>query len=408
MTEHHLGMLLIEIAFLLALTFLLASLLTRIRIPGILGALFIAMALHYTPLGENLLSSEIQVPLSLLADLGVVFLLFFIGIQIDPGEMRGLGRNIVWLTILNTITPFLLGIAVMLALDYGWVIAFVIGLTRMPTAEAVIVPVLDEFRLIRTRIGTFIIGAGVLDDIVEVILVGIVSVWISKKAADVTSTITGILLSLVLFVLLAWISRRWLIPRLSSLLPRHPRNLMLLSMVVLFAFAGFSEYSGLGMVVGAIVAGVMMRPTFEKMREVGEQVTQTIQAISYGFLGIIFFFWVGLNSDVAGMIKEPVLAILLFLAAFLGKLIGVFIMVPMGKLETKEAWAIGIGLNARLTTEIIVAQLLFTAGIIDLHLFTALISASALSTLIVPLAFALLVRKWGEEFRTVIGGPANE
>ena len=162
------------------------------------------------------------------------------------------------------------------------------------------------------------------------------------------------------------------------------------------------------MVVGAIVAGVMMRPTFEKMREVGEQVTQTIQAISYGFLGIIFFFWVGLNSDVAGMIKEPVLAILLFLAAFLGKLIGVFIMVPMGKLETKEAWAIGIGLNARLTTEIIVAQLLFTAGIIDLHLFTALISASALSTLIVPLTFALLVRKWGEEFRTVIGGPANE
>jgi Ca2+-transporting ATPase len=408
MTEHHLGILLIEIAFLLALTFLLASLLARIRIPGILGALFIAMALHYTPIGENLLSSEIQVPLSLLADLGVVFLLFFIGIQIDPGEMRGLGRNIVWLTVLNTVTPFLLGIAVMLALGYGWVIAFVIGLTRMPTAEAVIVPILDEFRLIRTRIGTFIIGAGVLDDIVEVILVGIVSVWISKKTADVTSTITGILLSLVLFVLLAWISRRWLIPRMSSLLPRHPRNLMLLSMVVLFSFAGFSEYSDLGMVVGAIVAGVMMRPTFEKMREVGEQVTQTIQDISYGFLGIIFFFWVGLNSDVAGMIQEPVLAILLFLAAFLGKLIGVFIMVPMGKLETKEAWAIGIGLNARLTTEIIVAQLLFTAGIIDLHLFTALISASALSTIIVPLTFALLVRKWGEEFRAVIGGSANE
>jgi len=408
MTDHHLGILLIEIAFLLALTFLLASLLTRIRIPGILGALFIAMALHYTPIGENLLSSEIQVPLSLLADLGVVFLLFFIGIQIDPGEMRGLGRNIVWLTVLNTVTPFLLGIAVMLALGYGWVIAFVIGLTRMPTAEAVIVPILDEFRLIRTRIGTFIIGAGVLDDIVEVILVGIVSVWISKKAADVTSTITGILLSLVLLVLLAWISRRWLIPRMSSLLPRHPRNLMLLSMVVLFSFAGFSEYSDLGMVVGAIVAGVMMRPTFEKMREVGEQVTQTIQDISYGFLGIIFFFWVGLNSDVVGMIQEPVLAILLFLAAFLGKLIGVFIMVPMGKLETKEAWAIGIGLNARLTTEIIVAQLLFTAGIIDLHLFTALISASALSTIIVPLTFALLVRKWGEEFRTVIGGSANE
>ena len=408
MTEHQLGVLLIEIAILLALTFLLASVLTRIRIPGILGALFIAIAVHYTPLGEIFLSPDIQLPLSFLAELGVVFLLFFIGLQIDPGEMRGLGRNIVWLTVLNTIIPFLFGILVMLALGYGWVIAFIIGLTRMPTAEAVIVPILDEFRLIRTRIGTFIIGAGVLDDVIEVILVGIVSVWISKQAEDMTSTINGILLSLLIFILLAWVSRRWLIPLLSNLLPRHPRNLMLLSMVVLFAFAGFSEYSNLGMVVGAIVAGVLMRPTFDKMREVGEQVTQTIQSLSYGFLGIIFFFWVGLNTDIEGMIHEPILAILLFLAAFLGKLIGVFIMVPLGMLQTKEAWAVGIGLNARLTTEIIVAQLLFTADIIDLHLFTALISASALSTVIVPLAFALLIRKWGDNFRTRLEGPANE
>jgi len=408
MTEHQLGVLLIEIAILLALTFLLASLLTRIRIPGILGALFIAVAVHYTPLGEIFLAPDIQLPLSFLAELGVVFLLFFIGIQIDLGEMRGLGRNIVWLTVLNTIMPFLFGFIVMLTLDYGWMIAFVIGLTRMPTAEAVIVPILDEFKLIRTRIGTFIIGAGVLDDIVEVILVGIVSVWISKKAEDMTSTLNVILLSLLIFILLAWICRRWLIPILSNLLPRRPRNLMLLSMVVLFAFAGFSEYSNLGMVVGAIVAGVLMRPTFDKMGEVGEQVTQTIQSLSYGFLGIIFFFWVGLNADIVGMIHEPVLAILLFLAAFLGKLIGVFIMVPLGMLQKKEAWAVGIGLNARLTTEIIVAQLLFTAKIIDLHLFTALISASALSTVIVPLAFALLVRKWGDEFRAGFEGSANE
>lgn len=408
MAEHQLGVLLIEIAVLLALTYLLASLLNRIRIPGILGALFIAVIVHYTPLDGIFLSPNIQLPLSFLAELGVVFLLFFIGIQIDPAEMRGLGKNIVWLTILNTIMPFLFGVIVMLTLDYGWMIAFVIGLTRMPTAEAVIVPILDEFKLIRTRIGTYIIGAGVLDDIIEVILVGIVSVWISKKAEDITSTLTGILLSLVIFILLAWISRRWLIPFMSKLLPRRPRNLMLLSMVVLFAFAGFSEYSNLGMVVGAIVAGVLMRPTFDKMREVGEQVTQTIQSLSYGFLGIIFFFWVGLNADIEGMIHEPVLAILLFLAAFVGKMIGVFIMVPLGMLENKEAWAVGIGLNARLTTEIIVAQLLFTAEIIDLHLFTALISASALSTVIVPLAFALLVRKWGDEFRTGLEGPANE
>jgi len=89
MTEHQLGELLLDIAFLLALSYLLAALLTQIRIPGILGALFIAMAIHYTPLGNRLLTPEIQIPLYLLAELRVLFLLFFIGIQIDPREMLG-------------------------------------------------------------------------------------------------------------------------------------------------------------------------------------------------------------------------------------------------------------------------------------------------------------------------------
>jgi len=116
-----------------------------------------------------------------LAQLGVLFLLFFIGRQIDLKEMRSLSRDIVWATALNTMVPFLLGVVVMLALGYGWVVAFVIGLTCMPTAEAVIVPILDEFNMIRTRVGGFIVGAGVLDDVIEIFLIAFVSVWIGGK-----------------------------------------------------------------------------------------------------------------------------------------------------------------------------------------------------------------------------------
>lgn len=399
MTEFRVGELLLELALLFAFTYLLAGLLERKRIPGILAALFVAMAVRYVPLGERLLSPEFHVPLSFLADLGVLFLLFFIGLQIDLKEMREQSGDIVWLTVLNTTVPFLLGMAVMLVLGYGWLLAFVIGLTRMPTAEAVIVPILDEFKLIHTRVGEFIIGAGVLDDVIEVFLVALVSVWIGEKAGDVGGNITGILTGALAFILLAWLGYRWLIALLAHWLPRRPRNLMLLSVFILFGFGGLSEYSSLGMVVGAITAGVLVRPTFNTMGVVGEEVMQTIQSVSYGFLGLLFFFWVGLNADVEGMFHEPVLAILLFLAAFVGKLLGVFIMVPMGKITVREAWSIGIGLNARLTTEIIVAQLLFDAKLIDVHLFTALLAASAFSTVSVPLLFALIVRRWGELLR---------
>ena len=395
----HLGELLLDIALLFASTYLLAGLLTRIRIPGILAALIIAMAVHYTPFGDRLLSPEFKIPLSFLAQLGVLFLLFFIGLQIDPDEMRKSSGDIVRLTILNTIMPFLFGVAVMLVMGYGWLLAFVIGMTRMPTAEAVIVPILDEFQLIRTRVGTFIIGAGVLDDVIEVFLVAFVSVWIGEKAGGGENDIFSILIGSTAFILLAWISYRWLIRRLTTWLPRRPRNLLLLCMVILFGFGGLSEYIKLGMVVGAITAGVLMRPAFNSMGRIGEQVTRSIQSVSYGFLGLMFFFWVGLNADLEGMFREPSLAVLLFLAAFLGKLAGVFMMVPMKKLTMHEAMVIGIGLNARLTTEIIVAQLLLTAGLIDIRLFTALVAASSVSTIVVPLLFAFMVRQWGDTLR---------
>ena len=403
MTGRLVGEFLLHLAVLFALTYLLAGFLARVRIPAILGALLVALVAHYTPLGERLLSPEFHVPLTFLAQLGVLFLLFFIGLQIDLGEMRRSRRDIISLTILNTTVPFLLGMALMLALGYGWLLAFVIGLTCMPTAEAVIVPILDEFNLIRTRVGTFIISAGVLDDVIEVFLVAFVSMWIGKQAGGMAGDFTGLTVGVLVFVFLALLSHRWLLPLLGRWLPHRPSNLMLLSMVILFGFGGLSEFYGLGMVVGAITAGMLMRPALDSMGTVGEQVTQAIRSGSYGFLGLVFFFWVGLNADFEGVIREPTLAILLFLAASIGKLLGAFGMVPMGKITVREAWTIGIGINARLTTEIIVANLLFSAKLIDTHLFTALIAASTVSTISVPLLFALVVRRWGEQLRAPQG-----
>ncbi len=411
MSETQIGEILLYLSLLFALTCLAAGLLARLRIPGILGALFVAMAAHYTPIGTHLVTEPLNVPFSFLARLGVLFLLFYIGLQIDLKEMKAVSTDIVWCTILNTLVPFILGVAVMLVLGYGWLIAFVIGLTRMPTAEAVIVPILDEFQLIRTRVGELIVGAGTLDDVIEVFLVAFVSVWIGERAAKATSAalieneVAGILLSMGIFMVMAWLSYRFIIPWLGRWLPRRPRNLLMLAMLVLLGFGGLSEYGGIGMVVGAITAGMLMRPVFNSMGLVGEQTTGTIQSMSYGFFGLVFFFWVGLNADVEGMLRAPLLAVLLFLAAFAGKLLGVFLMVPMGKVTVREAWAVGIGINARLTTEIIVAQLLLEARLIDEHLFTALVAASSLSTVLVPLVFTLMMRRWGEELRSA-GGAA--
>jgi len=391
------GQFFLLLALLIGLTYALAGLMERLRIPGILAALFVAMGIHYTPVGELLSHGAFNELFTALAELGVLFLLFFIGLQIDMKEMRSQSGSIILATVLNTIVPFTLGIAVMRYLGYDWMIAFVIGLTRMPTAEAVIVPILDEFGLIKTKVGEYIVGAGVLDDVIEVFLIAFVSLWIGERSGVVHQDMGEIMqlgISILFFIVAAWVVRRWLLLPISHWLKIRVSNLILLMMIVLFAFGGFAEYSDLGLVVGAIVAGMLMRPVFDAAGETGVNATKAVRAVSYGFFGIIFFLWIGMSVDLGAIVRTPELTILLFLAAFFGKIIGIFLMVPMGQLNSREAWVISIGLNARLTTEIIVAKLLLDARLIDEQLFTALVAASSASTIIVPLLFSVMVSRW--------------
>ncbi len=402
MNDQLLGEFLLLLSLLFGLTYFLAGFFERLKIPGILAALFVAMGIHYTPVGTILTEGLNGDIFTMLADLGVLFLLFFIGLQIDMGQMRRQSGDIVMATVFNTLVPFLMGVGVMLWLGYDWMLAFVIGITRMPTAEAVIVPILDEFNLIRTKVGSYIVGAGVLDDVIEVFLVAFVSVWIGTKMGVVTSDTLealDIAANIAVFTAAAWFVRRFVLIPLSHWTKVKVTNLIMLTVIVLFVFGGFAEYADLGLVVGAIVAGMVMRPVFDSAGLAGERATRATRAVAYGFFGVIFFLWIGMSVDLKGLVEAPELAILLFLAAFVGKILGIFLMVPLKRLTVKEAWTVGIGLNARLTTEIIVAKLLLDSQLIDLQLFTALVAASSVSTIVVPLLFSLLVSRWHTQLR---------
>jgi len=401
MTEHQFGLFLLTLSLLFAISYLLGVVLERMKIPAILAPLLVAMLLpqnSYLSLLTSGLGADI---FKSLADLGVLFLLLFIGMQIDLKEMKNQSKDIILATVLNTSIPFVLGFLAMLYMGYGWIVSFVVGVTRMPTAEAVVIPILDEYNLIKSRVGSYIVGAGVLDDVIEVFLVAFVSIWIEDKSGIITnnSKEIGILFANIsLFILGAYLGGRFILRPLLALSKPKNSNLIFFTIMVLFLFGGFAEFSDLGLVVGAIVAGILMSDLLDGLKDRAKESKKAIRAFAYGFFGVIFFLWIGMSVDLKGLIDAPELAILLFLAAFVGKIAGIFLMVPMKKLTIKEAWSIGIGLNARLTTEIIVAKLLYDAKLIDDKLFSAIIAASSLSTLIVPILFTLLLRKWGRSF----------
>jgi Ca2+-transporting ATPase len=141
------------------------------------------MSANHLPVTYILHTDSFKHSFSLLANIGVIFLLFFIGLQIDLEKMKKLGRSITIAMILNAVGPFLLGTALMRMMGYEWLISLMMGIALMPTAEAVIVPLLDRFGLTETRTGRYIIGVGVLDDVIEVMMVIGASLWIGTHTA---------------------------------------------------------------------------------------------------------------------------------------------------------------------------------------------------------------------------------
>lgn len=400
MDEHVQATVLLLLGTLFGLSVLGGMALRRLRIPPILAALLVGMGVRQSPLGP--LATDPGVPsevLGFLGHMGAAALLFYIGLQLDLRELGRQGRDVLLLTLFASLVPFLLGTGLMLAMGYALTLSLVIGMTRIPTAEAVVVPILDEFDLTRTRMGRMIVGAGTLDDVAEVVLVVVVSAWIAGDGGSgwredlvrVALGLGGVALSSVVLT-------KVVLPRVLGLLSGDHQLIMGTSLATLLLLSGLSESFGAGFVVGALAAGVALMHAMDTPED-GDKVIRDVRLLTYGFLGPTFFFSVGLHADLLAIGEVPGLALALFSASMLGKLGGAGLMVALGHLPPKEGFAVGVGLVAQLTTEIVVAQLLLDAGLVDPDLYTAIVAASTLTTLAVPLALSMLLRRWSDVLR---------
>jgi len=373
----------------------------RLRLPIVLAPILFGFFMRYTPLASHLQTEEFLHSLGILSNFGIIFLLFYIGMQLDFHKFKQYGKPILQLTAYSIMLPLAFGFLLIWGMGYGLFLAFIIGLTRIPVAEAIVVPILDEFGLIKTKVGQFIIGPGVLDDVVEVALITIVSVWLANYYS-VSLSISPLVLfiSILSFIIITWISYRWLLPFFGRRIDHSLHGIMIFCMAILLIFAVLAKFSKLGLVIGALTAGIAIRPWLYSLRDTSRKtIIQTIEITAYGFVGVFFFYEVGLLVEPQGILLHPFLVLGLFLAGTLGKLFSALLLVPAKSLTFKEALVVGVGLDVRMTTELIIAKMLFFANAIDTTLYTALIAAASISMITVPTFLSILLHKWGKDLK---------
>lgn len=368
-------------------TFLLGRLLERIRVPWIFAALLVGFFLAMANPFSELTSSSTFVFLS---SLGMYFLLFIIGFEIDLRSFKKAGKFIVKSTFFIIFFEALFGTALIyFVFGYGLLLSFVVALSFATVGEAILIPILDEFKLTNTKLGQTIIGLGTLDDVIELLVFIFVIFLIGSDSAISHLSIVGILLSLgALFLLtfgLTKLRTKGVKFYFSGIQP-----LFVFMMFLLFLFLGLGDFAQ-ATPIAAFLAGISLRTFIPDKRL--DFVKSEIRTFCYGFFAPLFFLSVGLAMNVSYLFMFPLLIVAVVLVSNAAKLVGSY-LVGHKELGTRESILLGIGLSVRFSTSLIIVKLLLDRGLIGQGLYTIIIASSFVFNFIVPLLFSALLVRW--------------
>jgi Ca2+-transporting ATPase len=306
--------------------------------------------------------------------------------------MKKLSGWIIALSILNLGISSVLGSIVIMGFGYPPLISILVSTALATVAETTIAPILDELGVIKTKMASLILGPGIIDDVAEVGLASAASLIVGASS-DSSSTIL-LVVGLFAFLALAMVFNRLVLPVIARFddKPSDP-HLFLLMVSSALTLTVVSQAFKLGVLLGAITAGLVFQGFLGRLR-CEPRASLTMRAVTYGFLGPIFFYGIGLSTDLPSIAASLQLTLLLLGVNFLGKFLAALAVGKLAKLNMKMIAAIGLGLSAKFSMGIIPVQIFYAAGIIEQPLFTAFVAVSTVTTMVIPFSLAYVVSRW--------------
>jgi Kef-type K+ transport system membrane component KefB len=327
----------------------------RIKQPAVLGELIIGILLGNLALtgftaAEPLKTNEI---ISALAEIGVIILLFEVGLESNLGEMLEVGWSSLFVAVAGVVAPFFLGWAVSAYFipDEARLSHIFIGATLCATSVGITARVLKDMDRLRTRESRIILGAAVIDDVLGLVILAVVAGAIKATAAGAVISLWEISIiagKAVAFLFGAIIVGRYVTPHVFRGAGRFESRGVLLALSIAFCFllAWAAAKTGLAPIVGAFAAGLVLDEIhFETFDERGKHDLQRLILPVSTVLVPIFFVMMGMRVDLRAFARIELLgfAAALTLAAIIGKQICSLVVVERGLNRA----AIGLGMIPR-------------------------------------------------------------
>lgn len=383
--------LLIALLAIFAAAKLFGELAERIGQPAVLGEMFGGIVIGVS--GLHLIDPHDPV-LHVLSELGVLLLLFLIGLETDIRRLLSVGGSSMAVALVGVAVPFAAGYGVGMWLDYPTTVSVFLGAALTATSVGITARVLSDLGQLRTDESQVILGAAVVDDILGLVLLTV----ISAIAAGEKLTVLGVTRVFAIafgFVALALVVGSFLAPRLIALIARLrvAKALFFTSIMFGFGLAYLADLVGSALIIGAFAAGLVLART-DRGRDIEHEVHDVAQ-----FFIPIFFVSVGaavdlkaLNPFDAATRQFFIVGMFLTLVAIVGKLVAGYAAFgrPMRKL------VIGVGMVPRGEVGLIFAQLGLSAGLLSSGLYSSVALMVMVTTFVAPPALRALLAKSGQ------------
>ena len=354
--------------------------------PTVLGKLLAGVLLGPSLINvmhwETFQSSDLKSTIHYLSELGVIFLMFIAGLRIEAHELREAGKAATWTAILGVVIPFLGGLFSALAFGYGLILAIFVGLLLTATSVSISAQTLVELGRLKSRVGTTLLGAAVLDDIIGLLLL---SIFMATQTSDGNfMTIVWTIVRLVGFLVVAWFLGQRFLPRILERVKKMRTNepVLTFAVLVVLGLAFTAETVGhLAAITGAFMAGILLSHT-----DVRDEIDRSISSFTYAVLVPIFFIGIGLNTDLSSLSGAAIpMAIILCIVAIGTKIVGCGLGAKIAGLNQREAIQVGCGMISRGEVGLIVASLGVQNQIVDTNVFSLTVAVVLVTTLVTPI-----------------------
>jgi len=387
----------LDLLIIITTAWLFGQLFVKLQMPAMLGEMVAGIIIGPMVLGIITPSESLEI----LADMGIFFVMFYTGMELDPKKLLENKWPSFAVAFGGFILPFIGGFFVAKIFGATMYQSLFVGMGVSITAIAVQAVVLHSLSINKTQIGHIIIGAAVVDDILALISMTLL-LGLAKTGNLDFVTIIILFVKVSGFFVLTIFTGHFIMPLLTRKLTFQRDKGFTFAITAALAMAFLAELAGLHMIIGAFLAGQFIRKEIMDDKAY-EQVADRFFGISYGFLVPIFFVTLSFHMQFSLNLDFLLFAGAVTTIAILGKLVGCGLgAIPFG-FNYLEASIIGFGMNGRGAVELVVATVviklsneLMKKGIIADELltpdqFSALVMMAFITTLMAPITLKWLV-----------------